>query len=342
MDLAPQSRPPEPQLGLAPATGALSGRVLAFASRGAGALLRGLVYVVASPVVLLADLIQPDPRFERSWIVGFMVFITLSIVLTWGAGYVVTVETLEGNALLAGYSKVSSDLADLPYSNLIQAMAAEHGLDPALIAAIIRQESAFNPNAVSVAGARGLMQLLPSTWRLLNPGSPCDGSHMPPACGSNCIFDPEANIRAGTRYFAGVLTEFDENVVLAFAAYNAGSAAVEAYARGEGGALPDGDSTGLDDLPPYAETRTYVRKVLSFWVRLKTGGTPDVVTLSVEECRLLRQTSTVLPLAVLGLWALFASWVLRRWTRFQVAAASAHHQPQVPRISSRGGKPGRG
>jgi len=300
----------------------LAGRLGRLATRGLGlgltalaAVLRAVVYIVASPAVILADLVQPDPRFERGWVAGFMGFITLAILLTWGAGYSVTAETLEGNALLANYRSIGPDLAKVPYIDIIQRAAAENGIDPALVAAIIAEESGFDAEAVSVAGARGLMQLLPATWRALRPDSPCRGDHAPPACGPDCIFSPEANIRAGTKYFADILAEFDGNAVLAFAAYNAGSATVHRYADSPGasGDGPAGTTAGREpDLPPYAETRAYVKKALALWVRLRTGGTPDVVTLSVQECRLLRQTATVLPLVVLGLWALFAVWVLRR------------------------------
>lgn len=270
--------------------------------------------------MLLADLIQPDPRIERGWILGFMAFLTTAILLTWGFGYLVTSQTLEGNALVSGYSQIGADLAGLPYFDRIRMAAAENGIDPALIAAIISQESGFDPEAVSSAGAKGLMQILPSTWRLLCPGSGCAGLHRPPACGLDCIFNPDANIRAGTRYFAGILGQFDDNIVLAFAAYNAGSATVRRYA-GDGSTSASGTVTGdlstgsLENLPPFVETRNYVRRVLAFWVGLKEGGPPDVVTLSVQECRLLRQLATALPMVVLGLWALFAAWVLRRGVR---------------------------
>ncbi len=275
-------------------------------------LLRGLVYLVASPVILLADIIQPDPRFDRAWVLGFMGFVTLAILLSWGSGYLVTTETLQGNALLADYSTISPNLAKVPYSEQIQLTAAEYGIDPALIAAIISQESGFNPNAVSPAGARGLMQIMPATWRLLCPHSACTGGHQPPACGPDCIFDPKANIQAGTRYFAGILRQFDGNVVLAFAAYNAGSAVVRRYADTNVNGGGADTAAGFDNLPPIKETRNYVRRVLAFWVRLKTGGAADVVTLSVEQCRLLRQLATVSPAVVLGLWGLFGLWTVRR------------------------------
>ncbi len=270
-----------------------------------GWLLRGLVYVLAGPVIILADLVQPDPQLDRSWAAGFMGFITLALIITWGLGYLVTVETLQGNALVSEYVEISSDLARVPYLEHIQVHAARHRLDPALVAAIISQESGFRPDAVSPAGARGLMQLLPGTWREVQPDSPCAGRHLPPACGPDCIFDPEANIRAGTAHFAGVLREFDGNIVLAFAAYNAGSAAVRRHAG-------SGTTGGFEDLPPFTETRLYVRKVLSFWVGLRSGGIPDVVSLSVGEARLLRQLATVMPGVVLVLWGVFSLWVLSR------------------------------
>ncbi|MEW6032490.1 MAG: lytic transglycosylase domain-containing protein [Bacillota bacterium] len=234
-----------------------------------------------------------------------MVFLTAAIAVTWGLGYMVTVETLQGNALLSEYVEIGSHLASVPHLEPIRVHAARHGLDPALVAAIISQESGFRANAVSPAGARGLMQLLPSTWRHVRPSSACPGTHGPPACGPDCIFDPEANIAAGTAYFAELLREFDGNIVLAFAAYNAGRSAVRAYATGPDGSLGE-------ELPPFRETRAYVTRVLSFWVGLRAGGIPDVVTLSIEEARLLRQLATIMPGVVLGLWGLFALWVLRR------------------------------
>jgi hypothetical protein len=308
----------------------MAGASLSLGGRCLWAVLRGLVYFLASPVVLVGDLIQPDPRLARGWLLGFMGLITTAILLTWGFGYLVAIETLEANALLSGYSSIGADLAGLPYFPRIQAASVENGVDPALIAAIISQESAFKAEAVSAAGARGLMQILPSTWRLLCPHSACAGLHQPPACGSDCIFDPEANIRAGTRYFAGILDQFGDNIVLSFAAYNAGSAAVRHYAgenatpaatgtgahdAGSIGAAQSAVAMGLENLPPFVETRSYVRRVLAFWIGLTKRGAQDVVTLSVEECRLLRQVATFLPLIVLGLWAVFVAWVLRRVAR---------------------------
>ena len=108
--------------------------------------------------------------------------------------------------------------------------ASNQGVDPALVEAIVAVESAFNPMAVSVKGAMGLMQLMPQTASRYGVADP---------------FDPKQNVRGGTRHLRDLLLRF-ENLIHALAAYNAGERAVLRY-RG---------------LPPYPETRDYVRKVL--------------------------------------------------------------------------------
>jgi len=114
----------------------------------------------------------------------------------------------------------------------VQQTALAHGLDPALVDLVIRMESGYNPRAVSPKGARGVMQLLPSTAR---------------AYGVADIFNARENIRGGIRYLHDLLGRFDSDLRLALAAYNAGPEAVERH-RG---------------VPPYAETRNYVSAILS-------------------------------------------------------------------------------
>jgi len=103
-----------------------------------------------------------------------------------------------------------------------------------------------------------------------------------------------------------LLEEFEGDLVLAFAAYNAGAGAVRRHSDAAE------QAGGFGDLPPFAETRDYVRQVLSFWINLRSGGVPDVVALSTQEVRLLRQVAMALPVAVLCLWGFFCLWVLRR------------------------------
>ena len=123
------------------------------------------------------------------------------------------------------------------FDELFNEIARTYNLDPKLLHAIAKVESNYNPRAVSPKGALGVMQLIPSTARLVGVSDP---------------FDPRENIHGGARYLRYLLDRFGD-LTLALAAYNAGPKAVEAY----GG------------IPPYAETQRYVRSVLSLYQRLK-------------------------------------------------------------------------
>jgi hypothetical protein len=124
---------------------------------------------------------------------------------------------------------------------IIEPAAERYGLDPNLVAAVIWAESSGDPNAVSRKGARGLMQLMPQTAREL---------------GVRRIHDPSENVHGGTRYLRKMLDEHAGDLTLALAAYNAGPTAV----RRHGG------------VPPYAETRAYVGRVLDMYEQAREGG----------------------------------------------------------------------
>jgi hypothetical protein len=123
----------------------------------------------------------------------------------------------------------------LRYSSIIDAASKTHGVDGALVHAVITAESGYNAAAVSKAGARGLMQLMPDTAARY---------------GVRDIHDPRENINGGVRYLRDLITMFNGNIELAVAAYNAGENAVIRYGN---------------KIPPYAETVHYVPKVLGFY-----------------------------------------------------------------------------
>ena len=116
-------------------------------------------------------------------------------------------------------------------AKLIQKYAKQHGVDPKLVQAMIRQESGFNPMAVSPKGAMGLMQLMPETAASLGVEDP---------------FDLEQNLKGGIRFLKRCLHRFDQNLPLALAAYNAGPGRVVEH----------------QGMPPFKETHTYVKKIV--------------------------------------------------------------------------------
>ncbi len=124
---------------------------------------------------------------------------------------------------------------------MVRASGERHGLDPDLIDSVIHAESAGNPRAVSPKGAAGLMQLMPGTARDLNVSD---------------VFDPTQNVDAGTRYLRWLLGLYNNDLTLALAAYNAGPEKVAAH----------------KGVPPYAETRGYVSRVIRSYNRKKTAA----------------------------------------------------------------------
>ena len=112
--------------------------------------------------------------------------------------------------------------------------AKRYKVDPCLVKAIIMAESGYNPKAISKRGAKGLMQLMPSTAEAL---------------GVEDIFNPEQNISGGIRYFKQLVKRFDGNVKLALAAYNAGSQKVRHY----------------QGIPPFKSTKYYIQKVFKYY-----------------------------------------------------------------------------
>lgn len=136
----------------------------------------------------------------------------------------------EAAAVVATPAADAAILVARPFADLISAVSSSNGIDPRLVHAIVEVESNYQPRARSPKGAKGLMQLMPDTARQYAVRDP---------------YDPKTNLEAGVRHLKDLLSRFD--VALALAAYNAGEAVVRRY----GG------------IPPFAETRSYVRQVMA-------------------------------------------------------------------------------
>ena len=124
------------------------------------------------------------------------------------------------------------------YDHIISDASKKYGVDSRLLKAIIRAESDFNPKAVSKKGAKGLMQIMPENYRLLNISNP---------------YDPRQSIMGGARYFKDLYERYKGKLSLSLAAYNAGPTAVDRYKT----------------VPPYQETEQYVERVLKFYYQYK-------------------------------------------------------------------------
>lgn len=136
------------------------------------------------------------------------------------------------------------------YAQLIERLAPEFGVDPRLALAVARTESNFDPLARSPKNAQGLMQLIPDTAERF---------------GVRDSFDPEQNVRGGLAYLRWLIKRFDGEVILVAAAYNAGEGAVDRH----GG------------VPPYAETREYVRRILSYYPQARHAFPAEATQVSL-------------------------------------------------------------
>jgi soluble lytic murein transglycosylase-like protein len=145
----------------------------------------------------------------------------------------------EGSEELNASSSRVSKKKDELFHPIINEAASRYEVDPALVKAIIMAESSYNPRAISKKGAKGLMQLMPLTAE---------------SFGVEDAFDPVNNIHAGVGYFRRLLNQFDGDVELALAAYNAGSKRVRQY----------------KGVPPFESTHRYIQKVFAYYETYKT------------------------------------------------------------------------
>jgi soluble lytic murein transglycosylase-like protein len=150
-----------------------------------------------------------------------------------GGSFAAALQAASGQATAAWGAEAGQGAGSSRYDAMIEAAAARNNVDPAVLHGLIQQESGFDPNSQSSAGAAGLTQLMPGTASSLGVANP---------------LDPAESIEGGARYLAQMMSRFGGNTAEALAAYNAGPGAVQQY----GG------------VPPYAETQSYVEKVMGY------------------------------------------------------------------------------
>lgn len=142
----------------------------------------------------------------------------------------------------------------LPYRQMIFREAENAGLDACLVAAIVKTESDFSPGAVSVKGARGLMQIMPETGKWVAGKKGLQGYDP------DLLFNPEYNVQIGVWYVAELFREYRGDTVLMLAAYNAGRGNVERWLEQRSWT---GEHGSIDQIP-FPETRQFIRKVLFY------------------------------------------------------------------------------
>lgn len=253
-----------------------------------------ILKLVLSPIVLLWDVLRRKGSLDSSWIYSFMLFMTLLLGLVLISLFITEGPVDSTLAILADASQNREELTgDVdPVIRYINKYAIQNKLDPNLIFAIIKTESRFNPKAVSPAGARGLMQIMPPVWKEFSH-SRCSGRHTRSwVCSKECIFNPEANIRVGVKYFRYLLNRYHGRVDLALEAYNAGLSNVHP-----------------GEEPKFEETRGYIQKTLRYWQELRA----NVIATRVQSSLYYKNSIKWLLGIFFLCWLLFFWWMNRKY-----------------------------
>lgn len=155
--------------------------------------------------------------------------------------------------LVINSENIARYFSPIPYREIIFKEAADAGVDRYLLAAIVKTESNYDPMAVSVKGARGLMQIMPDTGKWV-------AEQRNQGFSDDQLFNPQYNVRIGALYVSDLYKEFQGNTILVLAAYNGGQGNVKKWQKNNNWT---GDRSSIDQIP-FPETRQFVRKVLFY------------------------------------------------------------------------------
>jgi len=213
-----------------------------------GKIVHILLSFFLSPLIIFNSALLKKKLPHVSWLYYFLFFFFLCNILQWQLTFFLNNpwRYLEKVLAVANYRKI--EVKDIAYADLINKHAHNNSLDPCLVASVIAQESAFQSQAISPTGAKGLMQIIPGTWKMLWEKGYVDKKYI-----YQRALEPEANIAVGSKYLKILINKYQGNIVLALAAYNAGHGNVDKY----------------HGVPPFTETRLYVKSVAQNWSQMR-------------------------------------------------------------------------
>lgn len=252
-------------------------------------ILRNLLILLISPLIIFNGAILRRKLPHPNWYYAFLLLFLLSNIFQWQVNFLLDNPWDQFNEILKRAHEKKVQVDGTPYDVLINKYAQANQLDPCLVAAVIQQESGFRPSVVSRTGARGLMQIIPGTWDFLFKKGYIKDSHQK-------AFDPEANVRAGTRYLKLLSDRYQGNLVLVLASYNAGPGTIDKY----------------KGVPPFTETRNYIKRIVGHWSKYR-GDIP--VEKTIPHPILVKIQESILFLNLI-LWALLFFWLYRTYSLF--------------------------
>jgi len=248
---------------------------------------------VLSPVIILWDTFRHRRNLDPSWAFSLLLLITVMLALAGLSFWVAGGPTERAMVVLSNVHLQPQQLTGdvQPIIHEINRYALKAKLDPMLIFAIIKTESNFNPRAVSKAGARGLMQIMPAVWRQYSK-SQCTGTHSNlKVCSDECIYQIRPNIEVGIKYFRVLLDRYDGRIDLALEAYNAGLSNVQSEAE-----------------PKFAETRGYIQKILKYWQEMRQKAVAAQLQAALYMHRGIKWLLGITFL----MWLIFFGWINRK------------------------------